>query len=59
MCEPNFCSMKIIQDVREYAAKQGMKVEVALDARIKAKAEEFKKQGAEIYNNRHKNEWDS
>lgn len=49
MCGPNFCSMKITQDVREYAAKQGMNVEVALDAGMKAKAEEFKKQGSEIY----------
>jgi len=49
MCGPNFCSMKITQDVRDYAAKEGMTVEVALDAGMKAKADEFKKQGAEIY----------
>ncbi len=49
MCGPNFCSMKITQDVREYAAKQGMKVKVAISAGMKAKAEEFKKQGAKIY----------
>ena len=45
----HFCSMKITQDVRDYAAKQGMEVQVALDAGMKAKAEEFKKQGSEIY----------
>ena len=42
--------MKISQDVREYAAEQGIdKVEIALDKGMKEKAEEFKKAGAEIY----------
>ncbi len=49
MCGPNFCSMKITQDVREYAAKQGMEVEVALEKGMKEKAEEFRKGGVEIY----------
>ncbi|WP_455223472.1 phosphomethylpyrimidine synthase ThiC [Kaarinaea lacus] len=57
MCGPNFCSMKITQDVRDYAAQQDSEqskgVEVNLDAAIekglKEKAEEFKQQGAEIY----------
>jgi len=49
MCGPNFCSMKITQDVREYAAQQGMEVEVALEVGMKEKAEEFKRQGSEIY----------
>ena len=49
MCGPNFCSMKITQDVREYAAAQGIGVEVAVSEGLKAKAEEFKAQGAEIY----------
>ncbi|MEJ2378338.1 MAG: phosphomethylpyrimidine synthase ThiC [Pseudolabrys sp.] len=49
MCGPNFCSMKITQDVREYAAQQGMDVEVALEVGMKEKAEEFKRQGSEIY----------
>jgi len=40
---------KITQDVRDYAAKQGMKVEVALTAGMKEKAEVFKKKGSEIY----------
>lgn len=35
--------------VRDYAAQHGMKLDVALDAVMKAKAEEFKKQGTEIY----------
>ncbi len=49
MCGPNFCSMKISQDVRDYAAKEGIGVEVAMEEGMKAKAAEFKKQGSEIY----------
>ncbi|MBI1422096.1 MAG: phosphomethylpyrimidine synthase ThiC [Gammaproteobacteria bacterium] len=49
MCGPNFCSMKITQDVRDYAAKEGIGVEVALDEGMKKKAEEFKQKGSEIY----------
>ena len=49
MCGPNFCSMKITQDVRDYAEEQGMQVEVALTEGMKKKAEEFKKKGGEIY----------
>ncbi|MDT8281666.1 MAG: phosphomethylpyrimidine synthase ThiC [Gammaproteobacteria bacterium] len=50
MCGPKFCSMKISQDVREYAAKNGFdKIEVALDKGMQEKAEEFKSRGSEIY----------
>ena len=49
MCGPNFCSMKITQDVREYAAKQGIGVEVVMEEGMKKKAEEFKDKGSEIY----------
>ena len=50
MCGPNFCSMKITQDVREYADKQGInKIEVALEKGMKEKAKEFKNQGLDIY----------
>jgi phosphomethylpyrimidine synthase len=49
MCGPHFCSMKITQDVREYAANLGVKAEQALGEGMKEKAEEFKQQGAEIY----------
>ncbi|MGH9850664.1 MAG: phosphomethylpyrimidine synthase ThiC [Blastocatellia bacterium] len=49
MCGPHFCSMKITQDVRDYAAKQGIDEQVALAAGMAEKAEEFKKVGAEIY----------
>ncbi len=41
--------MKITQDVRDYAAKQGMEAEVALTEGLKKKAEEFKEKGSEIY----------
>jgi phosphomethylpyrimidine synthase len=49
MCGPHFCSMKITQDVREYAAQKGLDDAKALEAGMREKAEEFKKQGAEIY----------
>jgi phosphomethylpyrimidine synthase len=49
MCGPHFCSMKITQDVREYAANLGVEAEKALDEGMKEKAEEFKREGAEIY----------
>ena len=49
MCGPHFCSMKITQDVRDYAAQVGMDEQAALTAGMKEKAEEFKKSGAKIY----------
>ncbi|MCZ7645988.1 MAG: phosphomethylpyrimidine synthase ThiC [Planctomycetota bacterium] len=49
MCGPNFCSMKITEDVREYARQQGLTEEAALAKGLEAKAKEFKQQGAEIY----------
>jgi len=49
MCGPHFCSMKITQDVREYAAKEGVSAEQALSMGMEEKAQEFVKQGAEIY----------
>jgi len=49
MCGPHFCSMKITQDVREYAAKQGIAEADALARGMEAKAVEFVKKGAEIY----------
>lgn len=49
MCGPHFCSMKITQDVREYAAKEGVMETAALEKGLTEKAEEFKKAGAEIY----------
>src|SRR5690348_4237602 len=49
MCGPHFCSMKITQDVRDYAAKQGMSEDDALAKGMEAKAVEFVERGAEIY----------
>ena len=44
MCGPHFCSMKITQDVREYAAQKGLEAEAALSAGLQEKAEEFRKE---------------
>ena len=50
MCGPNFCSMKITQDVRDYAAKHDIKdVNEALVMGMQDKASEFKNTGGEIY----------
>ncbi|GJL75870.1 phosphomethylpyrimidine synthase ThiC [Nitrosomonas sp.] len=50
MCGPHFCSMKITQDVRDYAAKQGVSEDEALKQGMEQKSAEFKEKGAEIYN---------
>ncbi len=49
MCGPHFCSMKITQDVRDYAASQGISEEDALKKGMEEKAVEFVKKGAEVY----------
>ncbi len=49
MCGPHFCSMKITQDVREYAKQKQLDEQQALQAGMKEKSDEFKKAGAEIY----------
>ena len=49
MCGPHFCSMKITQEVRRYAEEKGMTDEGALEEGMKEKADDFKRQGAEIY----------
>jgi phosphomethylpyrimidine synthase len=49
MCGPHFCSMKITQDVRDYAAKLGVDEAAALEKGMQSKAIEFVKKGAEIY----------
>jgi phosphomethylpyrimidine synthase len=51
MCGPHFCSMKITQDVREYAAKKQIDEQAAVSIGLKEKAEEFVLAGAEIYQN--------
>jgi phosphomethylpyrimidine synthase len=49
MCGPHFCSMKITQDVREYALKHGVSEDEALKKGMQQKAVEFVKKGGEIY----------
>ncbi|CAM2144555.1 phosphomethylpyrimidine synthase [Pararobbsia alpina] len=49
MCGPHFCSMKITQDVRDYAAKTGLSEDQALHKGMEVKAVEFVRSGAEIY----------
>jgi phosphomethylpyrimidine synthase len=55
MCGPKFCSMKISQEVRDYAADNGVEVAgdtiqiLDLDAEMQKKSEEFKQAGSEIY----------
>jgi phosphomethylpyrimidine synthase len=49
MCGPHFCSMKITQDVRDYAARKGLEEQAALEAGMRDKAAEFVASGAELY----------
>jgi phosphomethylpyrimidine synthase len=49
MCGPHFCSMKITQDVREYAASQSVAEDEALEKGMADKAREFVESGAQIY----------
>ena len=49
MCGPHFCSMKITQDVREYARSHHLSEDEALAKGMEEKAEEFVKTGAEVY----------
>jgi phosphomethylpyrimidine synthase len=49
MCGPHFCSMKITEDVRAYAAKQGVDEAAALEAGMAEMSKEFKDKGSEVY----------
>ncbi len=49
MCGPHFCSMKITQEVRDYANSQGVTETEALNKGMEQKSIEFRKAGAEIY----------
>lgn len=49
MCGPHFCSMKITEDVRKYAAEQGLSEQDALQVGLGQKAREFSEAGADIY----------
>src|SRR5882672_6259030 len=49
MCGPHFCSMKITEDVRKYAAEQGIAEEEALKRGMDEKSKEFVEKGSEVY----------
>jgi phosphomethylpyrimidine synthase len=49
MCGPQFCSMRITDDVRRYAEEQGLTTTEAIEAGMKEKSDEFREQGGEIY----------
>ena len=49
MCGPQFCSMKITEDVRKYALEQGVKEEEALKKGMREKSREFVEKGAKVY----------
>ncbi len=49
MCGPKFCSMKITQDVRQYAAEHGLDTDEAVSAGLREKAEEFRAKGGRVY----------
>ena len=49
MCGPNFCSMKITEELREYAKQQNLSVEEAAVEGMKEKREEFVEQGGKLY----------
>ncbi len=49
MCGPHFCSMKITQDVRDYAAQKELDEAAAVEEGMKEMSEQFKQAGAEIY----------
>jgi len=49
MCGPKFCSMRITQDIRDYAAENDLDTEEAIEAGMKDKAASFRTQGGTIY----------
>ena len=49
MCGPHFCSMKITEDVRKYAAEQGVSENEALEKGMAQKSREFVEKGSEVY----------
>ena len=49
MCGPKFCSMKITQDIREYAKEKGLSENEALEEGMKEKSQEFRDGGSAVY----------
>ena len=49
MCGPHFCSMKITEDVRKYAAENAIDEATAIDQGLRQKATEFSDKGSQVY----------
>ncbi len=49
MCGPKFCSMQITQEVRDYARREGIGIEVAVEKGMAEQARQFREEGAEVY----------
>jgi len=49
MCGPKFCSMKITDDIRRFAAEHGLETVEAVDAGMEEKAREFREHGGALY----------
>ena len=49
MCGPHFCSMKITEDVRKYAAEKGVSEDQALAQGLAEKSQEFVEKGSDVY----------
>ncbi|MFN5805513.1 MAG: phosphomethylpyrimidine synthase ThiC, partial [Opitutia bacterium] len=49
MCGPNFCSMRITDDIRKFAEAQGVDEQAALAKGMEEKSREFREQGGELY----------
>ncbi len=49
MCGPKFCSMKITQDVRDYAREHGLADEDVINQGMETKSKEFSESGGKIY----------
>jgi phosphomethylpyrimidine synthase len=49
MCGPQFCSMKITEDVRAYAREKGLETQAALESGLREKSAEFAAEGGELY----------
>ena len=49
MCGPHFCSMKITEDVRKYAAERSLTDAGAVESGMEEKRKEFLDKGAEVY----------
>ncbi|MFP4601080.1 MAG: phosphomethylpyrimidine synthase ThiC [Persicimonas sp.] len=49
MCGPKFCSMKISEEIRQYAQKEGVEADEAVEQGMQQKADEFREKGGELY----------